>query len=140
MMVCPLRIFAWFVPLLLLTVSAAAQDNLPIYADRLENGWKDYSGGITETTSTTVVHSGTASTGVTMQGFGVYYLYHYSFNPQLFKDLVFWVNGGSSGRPESHRAGGIERLGTGGGHDSRADGQYVAESQHPAFLAGRRLE
>jgi hypothetical protein len=97
MTVQPFRTLPLALSVLLLAGRAIAQDNMVIYGDVLENGWHDDSWDITEGTSSTIVHSGTAAVSATMQGDGTYYLGHYSFNPQLYQSLTFWLNGGAAG-------------------------------------------
>jgi len=85
-----------FLLLLMLAGRALAQDDLPVFADVRENGWKDYSWA-TVGTSTTTVHGGTTSLSVACQGYGALSLAHAPFNPQLYQSLSFWINGGSAG-------------------------------------------
>ena len=89
----------FLLPLLLLAAMAAralAQDDMPVFADVRENGWKDFSWA-TIGTSTTTVHSGTTALSVTCQGYGALSLGHAPFNPQLYDSISFWINGGSAG-------------------------------------------
>jgi len=80
---------------------AAAQQNMAIYTDSLQNNWNDQSWGATidySFSGSQYVHSGSNSVLVSMtNASAALALEHTPFNSTPYGDLTFWVNGGSTG-------------------------------------------
>src|SRR5579859_7722404 len=92
--------------LLAITVfSATGQANLPIFTDRIVNGFQDWSWAPHNFNNTSPVHSGTNSISVTVNGawqaisfhHGGYSDYRDGFDASVYGTLVFWANGDVSG-------------------------------------------
>jgi hypothetical protein len=80
----------------------AAQSNMAIYTDSLQNSWNNWSWGSTINfnyhSSSQYIHSGSASMSITMtNGYAGLYLEHADFDSTPYGNLTFWVNGGPSG-------------------------------------------
>ncbi len=75
---------------------AAAADDLPIYADTLQNGWENWSWAKTVAASTPV-HAGTKSFMVTAGAWEAAYFHSGSVDASLYTNLTFWINGGPGG-------------------------------------------
>ena len=81
---------------------AAAQTNMAIYTDSLQNSWNNWSWGSTINFSynanSQYIHSGSSSISITMtNGYAGLYLEHADFNSTPYTNLTFWVNGGPTG-------------------------------------------
>jgi hypothetical protein len=92
----------WFLSLLLfagVTFRMAAQQNMAIYTDSLQNSWNDWSYSVTRNfSSTTLIHSGSSSIAVTLtNAYGALSLEHANIDSTPYTNLTFWINGGSSG-------------------------------------------
>jgi alpha-N-arabinofuranosidase len=74
-----------------------AQADQSVYADGLINGWQDWSWASVNLGNSLPVQSGTASIAVSAGPWQALYLHHDAFDSSLYSNLVFWVNGGSSG-------------------------------------------
>ena len=80
-------------------VSAHAQANLPIYTDKLVNGFQDWSWGTRNLANTSPVHSGANSASLSGTAWNVALsLEHPSFDTSPYASLTFWANGGSGGQ------------------------------------------
>ena len=79
--------------------SAFAQTNLPVYTDRLVNGYQDWSWASRNFSSTSPVHSGANSISVTINAaWQALWLQHpASFPSGLYNSVTFWANGGPTG-------------------------------------------
>jgi hypothetical protein len=77
----------------------AAQQNMAIYTDSLQNSWNNWSWGSTiNFGNTSPVHSGSRSISITITNASAgLYLEHTPFDSTPYGNLTFWVNGGSSG-------------------------------------------
>jgi hypothetical protein len=77
----------------------AAQQNMAIYTDSIQNSWNNWSWGSTiNFGNTSPVHSGSRSISITMTNRSAgLYLEHTPFDSTPYGNLTFWVNGGSSG-------------------------------------------
>jgi alpha-N-arabinofuranosidase len=78
-------------------ISAKAQANLPIYTDRIVNGFQDWSWGLHTFTTTSPVHSGTMAISASNALNEAISLYHPDFDTSLYQNLSFWVHGGVAG-------------------------------------------
>ena len=74
-----------------------AQSNQAIYTDALVNGWQNWSWATVNLSNSSPVQSGTASIAVSAGPWQALYLEHDDFDSSIYTDLVFWINGGSSG-------------------------------------------
>jgi hypothetical protein len=77
----------------------AAQTNMSIYTDSLQNSWDDWSWSATRNfTSSGTVHSGSKSISVTItSGGGALSLHHPNIDTSSYTNLTFWIHGGTSG-------------------------------------------
>jgi alpha-L-arabinofuranosidase len=82
---------------LALPALARAQSDQPVYTDALTNGWQDWSWATVNLNNSSPVQSGTASISVSAGPYQALYLHHDSFDSSLYADLVFWIDGGSTG-------------------------------------------
>ena len=83
---------------LLAAVSAAGQAPLPIYTDRLVNGFQDWSWGTRNLSNPSPAHSGAASISLNGTAWNVALsVQHPDFNTSVYSNLVFWAHGGSGG-------------------------------------------
>ncbi len=73
------------------------QANLPIYTDRLVNGFQDWSWATRNMANTTPVHGGTASISVTSAAFTALSFQHPDFNTSPYSNISFWAHGGTGG-------------------------------------------
>ena len=80
-----------------LTSSVFGQTDQAIYTDALVNGWQNWSWASVNFGASSPVHSGTASTAVTTDGWEAIYLHHDAFDSSGYTDLEFWLHGGSAG-------------------------------------------
>ena len=78
---------------------AAAQQNMVVYDDALENSWADWSWSTTRNFSNnSPVHSGSSSIAVTLTGaYGALSLERAGTDTTAYTNLTFWINGGASG-------------------------------------------
>lgn len=95
----------------------AAQTGMVLYDDALENTWANWSWSSTiDLGNTSPVHSGSKSIAVTITAaWGALYLEHSGFSSGPYSNLVFWINGGSTGGQQlqvSGHAGGAQQLST----------------------------
>ncbi|HLP76542.1 MAG TPA: alpha-L-arabinofuranosidase, partial [Candidatus Paceibacterota bacterium] len=85
---------------MLFVVSAACaqgQTPLPIYTDRLVNGFQDWSWANRDLNNTSPVYSGANSIQVTASTWEAASFHHADFDSRLYSDLTFWANGGVTG-------------------------------------------
>src|ERR1041385_8318790 len=82
-----------------LALHAFSQANLPIYTDRLVNGFQDWSWGTRSFANTAPVHSGSNSISLTTGSpeYGAVSLHQNDFDSSVYANLSFWANGGSTG-------------------------------------------
>jgi len=78
-------------------ISAKAQSSLPIYTDRLVNGFDDWSWASHSLANTSPVHSGARSISVTAGVWEAISLQHPDYNSSPYANFTFWANGGASG-------------------------------------------
>ena len=84
--------------LLALVGDFVARADQIIYTDSLQNGWQNWSWATVKLTNTSPVHSGTDSISVTAGAYTAFYVHaNAAFDPSGYTNLVFWINGGSSG-------------------------------------------
>jgi hypothetical protein len=76
---------------------ARAQANQSVYADALVNGWQNWSWATVNFSNTQPVQSGTHSISVTATAYEALYLHHDGFDSSLYTNLVFRIDGGSTG-------------------------------------------
>jgi len=76
---------------------AGAQAPLPLYTDRLVNGFEDWSWATRDLANTNPVHSGTQSISVTASTWQALSFYHAAFDATVYSNLTFWAHGGGSG-------------------------------------------
>jgi len=81
----------------LCAVPAFAQGNLTVYADRLSNGFQDWSWGTRSLTNLETVHSGTCSISASLKYWEAVSLAHSDMSTALYGSLSFWMNGGAKG-------------------------------------------
>lgn len=74
-----------------------AQANLPIYTDKLVNGFQDWSWGPRNLTNTAPVHSGTRSISASFSPWQGLSFHHAEFNTTPYYAFSFWANGGTEG-------------------------------------------
>ena len=92
------RLFCLLICLFLHQLSLSA-DQI-IYNGALENGWANWSWATVNLANTSPVYSGNSnSISVTCGGYQALYLNSNPFNPSLYTDLAFWINGGTGGQP-----------------------------------------
>ena len=84
---------------LALPTLASAQNNLPIYADALTNGWQDWSYNCTRNyTNLSPVHAGSDSVSALItNAYGGIQLHHSAMTNTAYGSISFWLHGGSSG-------------------------------------------
>ena len=76
---------------------AQAQTDQSVYTDALANGWQDWSWATVNLANSSPVQSGSASISVSAGPYQALYLHHDAFDSSLYTDLVFWIDGGSTG-------------------------------------------
>ncbi len=76
---------------------ARAQTADTVYTDALVNGWTNYSWATVNFSNTSPVQAGSDSISVSAGPYQALYLHQTAFNSSLYGNLVFWINGGSSG-------------------------------------------
>src|SRR5262245_19704255 len=74
-----------------------AQGDQVVFNDALVNGWQNWSWATVNLANSSPAHSGAKSISVTAGAWQAVYLHHDTFDSTGFKDLVFWIHGGSSG-------------------------------------------
>jgi hypothetical protein len=74
-----------------------AQANLPLYTDKLVNGFQNWSWATVNVQSPTLAHSGNYSIAVTDGGNQALFFGRADFNTTPYAAFGFWVNGGSVG-------------------------------------------
>jgi hypothetical protein len=82
---------------LFVAASAFGQSSVAVYTDGLQNGWENWSWATCNFTNTTPVHSAPYSISVSCGAYQAVYFHNPAFSPALYSNLVFWINGGSSG-------------------------------------------
>jgi alpha-L-arabinofuranosidase len=82
---------------LALPAIARAQTADTVYTDALVNGWTNYSWATVNFSNTSPVQAGSDSISVSAGPYQALYLHQAAFNSSLYGNLVFWINGGSSG-------------------------------------------
>jgi hypothetical protein len=91
----------------------AAQPNMALYTDSLQNNWENWSWGSTvNLNSSTYVHNGSSAISITLtSSWSALYLEHAAFDATVYSSLTFWINGGASGGQQlqvSGHAGGAQ--------------------------------
>lgn len=81
--------------LLLLATGAHAQTAAKIYDDALQNSWENWSWATVNFSDTTKIHAGTKAIRVTTGGNQALYLHHTALDSTGYRNLIFWINGGS---------------------------------------------
>jgi len=81
----------------LIAVPLAASADQIIYTDSLQNGWQSWSWATVNLANTSPVHSGTDAISVTCGPWSALYFENNAFDPSVYTNFSFWVNGGSSG-------------------------------------------
>ena len=83
----------------LTSVPAWAQADLPIYTDRLVNGFQDWSWASSRNlaNASAPIHSGSRSISVSANAWEAISLHQDDFDVSVYSNFVFWVNGGSTG-------------------------------------------
>jgi acyl-CoA thioesterase I len=81
---------------------AAAQQNLAIYTDSLQNNWNNWSWGSTidfsYSGSSQYIHGGSRSIAIAItNGWAALFLHHTAFDSSPYSNLTIWVNGGPYG-------------------------------------------
>src|SRR3954469_21475250 len=72
--------------------------DLPVYTDRLVNGFQDWSWAARNLSDSSVApHAGSSSIGVSANTWEAISFHQNDFDVSTFANLVFWANGGSSG-------------------------------------------
>ncbi len=82
---------------LALPAVAHAQADQSVYTDALVNGWQDWSWAMVNFSNPQPVQSGTDSISVSAGPYQALYLHHDAFDSSLYTNLVFWIDGGSTG-------------------------------------------
>jgi len=82
---------------LALPAVAHAQADQSVYTDALVNGWQDWSWATVNFSNPQPVQSGTDSISVGAGPYQALYLHHDPFDSSLYTNLVFWIDGGSTG-------------------------------------------
>ena len=82
---------------LALPAVAHAQTDQSVYTDALVNGWQNWSWATVNLSNTAPVQSGTDSISVSAGPYQALYLHQTPFDSSLYTNLVFWIDGGSSG-------------------------------------------
>jgi hypothetical protein len=79
-------------------LNVSAQSPLPIYADKLESGFQDWSWAARDLNNASPVHGGTKSISVTASFFQAASFYHANFDTATYGDFEFWAHGGAGGQ------------------------------------------
>src|SRR4051794_16559202 len=100
-----------------------AQAPLPVYADRLVNGFQDWGWASMDYANSSPSHSGSASVAVTMTGgYQGEQVYHPDLNSSNYTALSFWINGGPTGGQKLQVYGLLHILTT----NNAGSGQYFS--------------
>jgi hypothetical protein len=75
----------------------AAQSDLAVYTDSLQNNWASWSWATVNVATSTPTHSGSASISVSCTNWQALYLGHDALDASLYTNLTFWINGGTGG-------------------------------------------
>src|SRR5437870_13387037 len=87
-----------FASVLAFAFEAPSQANIPLYTDRLVNGFQSWSWGTLNYANAAPVHSGTSSVSLSGTAWNVALsLNHPGFDSSPYATLSFWANGGSGG-------------------------------------------
>ena len=87
-----------FASVLAFAFEAPSQANIPLYTDRLVNGFQSWSWGTLNYANASPVHSGTSSVSLSGTAWNVALsLNHPGFDSSPYATLSFWANGGSGG-------------------------------------------
>src|SRR5262245_8829183 len=73
------------------------QANLPVYTDRLVNGFQNWSWAANNINNHSPVHSGSSSISVSANYWEALSLHQQDFDATIYADLTFWVHGGTDG-------------------------------------------
>jgi alpha-L-arabinofuranosidase len=92
-----LAIVAALLCCLALPALARAQTDDTVYTDALINGWQNYSWATVNFSNTQPVQAGSDSISVSAGPYQALYLHQSAFDSRIYANLVFWINGGSSG-------------------------------------------
>ncbi len=76
---------------------AGAQTPIPVYTDRLVNGFQDWSWGTRNLANAAPVHSGSNSISATLGAWEALSFYHPDFDPSIYGSISFWAHGGATG-------------------------------------------
>jgi len=76
---------------------ANGQANLPIYTDRLVNGFQDWSWAARNMAGTTPTHAGANSIQVNANAWEAISLHQNDFNSSVYANFTFWAHGGPTG-------------------------------------------
>lgn len=77
--------------------TALGQADLPLYTDRIVNGFQDWGWGTRSFSNTSPTHSGTDSISVTPSSNPGISFHQNDFDSSPYTNLTFWANGGTSG-------------------------------------------
>ncbi len=112
------RLFQVFFTLFFATLAqnSWAQSSMPVYTDRLVNGFQDWSWAPHNLSDTSPVHSGSNSISVTASAWQALSFWHSDLNAAAFTNISFWINGG-----------------TGGGQRLQLYAEYGTNTGRPAF-------
>jgi len=77
--------------------NAFAQSDQVVYTDALGNGWQNWSWATVNLGNPTPVQAGSDSIAINAGAYQALYLHQTAFDSSLYTNLVFWINGGSSG-------------------------------------------
>ncbi len=80
-----------------LACAAAAQTDMTIYDDALQNGWEHWGWATDDLSSSGTVHSGTRAISVLAGGWEALYLHVPAMNSGSYTSLTFWIHGGTAG-------------------------------------------
>lgn len=76
---------------------ARAQSDQAVYTDALVNGWQNWSWATVNLANTSPVQSGSDSISVSAGPYQALYLHQTPFDSSIYLNLVFWINGGTTG-------------------------------------------
>src|SRR5207244_4536365 len=79
------------------TQTSPAQSPLPIYTDRLVNGFQDWSWAPRNLSATAPVHSGANAISVSAADWQAMSFHESDFNTSIYSNFTFWAHGGVSG-------------------------------------------
>ena len=95
----------WCAPAILIAVLcgvalrgiAFAQADQIVYTDAIGSGWQNWSWAAVNLSNTQPVQAGSDSIAVNAGAYQALYLHQTAFDSTPYSNLVFWINGGSSG-------------------------------------------